>query len=113
MESQRVTEAWEFYRDNCPGFKEPMRKRLRKLDKYVAGLESENASLRGAAMGLGNECARLRTDNARLRMLLSGALTTISWCTLDSCPSDSKKKELYDSARELGVDPWSDSRGMT
>ena len=46
MKSERVTEAWEFYRDNCPGFKEPMRMELRKLDEYVSGLEEENAKLR-------------------------------------------------------------------
>lgn len=46
MKSESVTKAWEFYRDNCQGFKEPMRKEFRKLDEYVAGLESENAKLR-------------------------------------------------------------------
>lgn len=39
MRTKRVTETWEYYRDNCPGFKEPMRKRFRELDEYVAGLE--------------------------------------------------------------------------
>lgn len=46
MKSESVTKAWEFYRDNCQGFKEPMRKEFRKLDEYVASLESENAKLR-------------------------------------------------------------------
>lgn len=39
MRSKKVTEAWEFYRDNCPGFNEPMRKKMRELDEYVADLE--------------------------------------------------------------------------
>lgn len=46
MKSESVTKAWEFYRDNCQGFKEPMRKEFRRLDGYVASLESENAKLR-------------------------------------------------------------------
>ena len=46
MKSKRVTCTWEFYRDNCEGFKEPMRKELRKLDGYVSNLEAENAKLR-------------------------------------------------------------------
>ena len=46
MKSDSVTKVWEFYRDNCVGFKEPMRKELRKLDNYVASIEAENAKLR-------------------------------------------------------------------
>lgn len=46
MKSEHVTQAWEFCRDNCQGFKEPMRKQFRKLDDYVSGLEDENAKLR-------------------------------------------------------------------
>lgn len=46
MKSKRVTSTWEFYRDNCEGFKEPMRKELRSLDGYVADIEAENAELR-------------------------------------------------------------------
>lgn len=46
MKSERVTQAWEFYRDNCPGFKEPMRKEFRKLDGYVSSIEAENTKLR-------------------------------------------------------------------
>ena len=46
MKSEKVTKTWEFYRDNCPGFKEPMRKQFRKLDGYVSGLEAENERLR-------------------------------------------------------------------
>lgn len=46
MKSEQVTLAWEFYRDNCEGFKEPMRKELRKLDDYVASVEAENDRLR-------------------------------------------------------------------
>lgn len=43
MHSQHVQEAWEYYRDNCPGFKEPMRKALRKLDAYVTDIEERLA----------------------------------------------------------------------
>ena len=39
MRSAAVNEAWEFYRDNCPGFKEPMRREFRRLDEYVSKLE--------------------------------------------------------------------------
>lgn len=46
MKSEHVTKAWEFYRDDCQGFKEPMRQEFRKLDDYVSGLEDENAKLR-------------------------------------------------------------------
>lgn len=46
MVTPEVTGVWEFYRDNCPGFKEPMRKQLRRLDEYVAALEDENDRLR-------------------------------------------------------------------
>lgn len=46
MKSKRVTCTWEFYRDNCEGFKEPMRMELRKLDGYVSNIEAENAKLR-------------------------------------------------------------------
>lgn len=45
MKSERVTRTWEFYRDNCDGFKEPMRKELRNLDGYVSSIEAENAKL--------------------------------------------------------------------
>ena len=38
--SAAVREAWEFYRDNCTGFKEPMRRKLRELDEYVSRLEA-------------------------------------------------------------------------
>ena len=46
MRSAAVTEAWEFYRDNCPGFKEPMRRKLRELDEYVSRLEARLGSCR-------------------------------------------------------------------
>lgn len=46
MKSERVTRTWEFYRDNCDGFKDSMRKEFRKLDEYVSSIETENAKLR-------------------------------------------------------------------
>lgn len=42
MRTKAVAEVWEFYRDNYPGPKEPMRKQMRELDAYVAKLEAEN-----------------------------------------------------------------------
>ena len=48
MKSERVTQAWEFYRDNCQGYKEPMRREFRKLDEHVSSVEAENAKLREA-----------------------------------------------------------------
>jgi len=55
MKSKRVTSTWEFYRDNCEGFKEPMRKELRKLDGYVANIEAENSKLRVLVRDLWHE----------------------------------------------------------
>ena len=46
MKTTAVTELWEFYRDNCTGYKEPMRKKLHELDDSVAELEAENEALR-------------------------------------------------------------------
>ena len=43
-------------------------------------------------------------ENAKLRELVRDALTTISWCTIDCYPSDNKKRELNERARELGVE---------
>lgn len=46
MKSEKVTEVWEYCRDNYSGFKEPMRKQFRRLDEYVSELESKLAELR-------------------------------------------------------------------
>lgn len=46
----------------------------------------------------------LEAENAKLRELLRDTLTTISWCTIDCCPSDSKKRELNARACELGIE---------
>ena len=46
MRTEQVTKVWEFYRDNCAGYKEPMRKQLRELDENVDNIETENAELR-------------------------------------------------------------------
>ena len=46
----------------------------------------------------------LERENAELRELVRDALTTISWCTIDCYPSDNKKRELNERARELGVE---------
>lgn len=47
---------------------------------------------------------RLIYENMKLRKLVRDALTTISWCTIDCYPSDNKKRELNERARELGVE---------
>ena len=57
MRSKKVTETWEFYRDNCPGFKEPMRKKMRELDEYVADLEKVAKELWLLLMFTGNDDA--------------------------------------------------------
>lgn len=45
MKNEQVARVWKFYRDNCQGFKEPLRKEFRRLDEYVSSIESENAKL--------------------------------------------------------------------
>ena len=66
--------------------------------------ESENASLRGAAQGLGRLCDQYKAENSKLRELCRDMFTTISWCNLDCYPSDNKKREYVDRLRELGVE---------
>lgn len=74
---------------------------LAEMQRKVDSLESENASLRGAVTGLGDECDRLRSyierkkllqdfarlmdENAKLRELARHALLnvmTIGWCDM-------------------------------
>ena len=43
-------------------------------------------------------------ENVKLRELVRDALTTISWCTIDCCPSDNKKHELNERAKPLGIE---------
>lgn len=87
MKSESVTKAWEFYRDNCQGFKEPMRKEFRRLDEYVASLESENAELRELVRIAGTYCVNGYCDPD------------------DGCPLlVDGKCQLTDRMRELGVE---------
>lgn len=58
------------------------------------GCAEENRSLR----------LKAEAENAKLRELVRDALTTISWCTIDCCPSDNKKRELNERAHELGIE---------
>lgn len=51
-----------------------------------------------------DEPTLLEVENDKLRELLRDTLTTISWCTIDCCPSDSKKRELNARACELGIE---------
>ena len=53
---------------------------------------------------LADYVGKLERENAKLRELVADMLTTISWCTIDCCPSDNKKRELNDRARKLGVE---------
>lgn len=62
MRSAAVREACEFYRANCPGFKEPVRKEFRRLDEHVASLESENAELRELVRYMRHFIKRLGVD---------------------------------------------------
>ena len=51
-----------------------------------------------------DRACKAEAENAKLRELLRDTLTTISWCTIDCCPSDSKKRELNARACELGIE---------
>lgn len=62
MRTKRVTETWEYYRDNCSGFKEPMRKRFRELDEYVAGLEELCGDLFDRLMDKDEICGECRSQ---------------------------------------------------
>lgn len=109
MKSESVTKAWEFYRDNCQGFKEPMRKEFRRLDEYVASLESDNAKLRERIHELEMEGSdhfyrtayaedanrTLEADNAKLRELVD-YMTPIAWY--------GASERERDRMRELGVE---------
>lgn len=68
--SAAVREAWEFYRDNCTGFKEPMRRKVRELDEYVSRLEA--TLVRGtcrvedyedAGIGVCSACGAVQPDD--------------------------------------------------
>lgn len=120
MKTECVTKVWEFYLDNCAGYKEPMRKQLRELDDYVASIEADNAKLRNDADLLRAMWSQERTekrchmaDNAKLRELVrdyercgvhadcglceyDGTMST--HCPLSPCFPDA------DELRELGVD---------
>lgn len=73
---------------------------------YAAGvkMDAENDKLREQGARLFDKTLELGTDNAKLRKLVLDALTTISWCTIDCCPSDNKKRELNERARVLGIE---------
>lgn len=93
-----------------------LREENAKLVKVLHEVESEAVD---AYLGLQHDCELLvgelddrfrkywheQCENAKLRELVLDALTTISWCTIDCCPSDNKKRELNARARELGVEP--------
>lgn len=81
------------------------------LEYALADLKAENEMLRKElavtnplfeTLNAAND--RLIYENMKLRELVRDALTTISWCTIDCYPSDNKKCELNERARELGVD---------
>lgn len=70
-------------------------------------LQRANDAVRDAEHDESRAWDRVRkaeADADRLRELVRDALTTISWCTIDCCPSDNKKRELNARARELGVE---------
>ena len=97
MKSKRVTQAWEFYRDNTQGYKEPMRREFRKLDEHVFSVEAENAELR--------ELARKYAEIANY------FCERESYCSRDfvnQCRYDAQRQcklgELNDTLRGLGVE---------
>jgi hypothetical protein len=51
-----------------------------------------------------DRACKAEAENDKLRELVRDTLTTISWCTIDCCPSDSKKRELNARACELGIE---------
>ena len=67
-------------------------------------LKAENAKLRQQLADVTESMGRVEERCAKLRELVRDALTTISWCTIDCCPSDNKKRELNARARELGIE---------
>lgn len=58
----------------------------------------------GLAARATSENHQLKAENAKLRELVRDTLMVISWCTIDCCPSDNKKRELNARARELGIE---------
>ena len=100
MLTESVTEVWEFYRDSHDGFKEPMRKRLRKLDRHVAGLEDENAQLRTQLADVTESMGRVEERCAGLREACAELLEMAE--SLD--PDWLHWPEMYEELRGLGVE---------
>lgn len=129
MKSERVTQAWEFYRDNCQGYKETMRQEFRKLDEYVSSIETENAKLQERVEWLDGECRKsmgashkffemvgeYQKENAKLRELVLCLLTcsSDSGDACDKCPVNGGSgiwdfadfcDSLLDRVRKLGIE---------
>ena len=85
---------------------------LSVVSRHIDALESENASLRGAAHGLGELCDKYKAENDKLRKLARG----LNWCTenakvpsaeCERCPlGDTEDGELSCEKlmRELGIE---------
>lgn len=85
------------YANQMEAIKERLQAENEKLESrltiYMADAETWNA-----------QWVAEHESNAKLRELVRDALTTISWCTIDCYPSDSKKRELNERAKELGIE---------
>lgn len=69
-------------------------------------LKAENASLRGAAQGLGELCDKYKAENAKLRKLVRKMWKPFCWAQsgYDVCLSDEEDREIRDMSRELRIE---------
>lgn len=109
MRTEQVTKVWEFYRDNCAGYKEPMRKQLRELDEHVDHIEAENAELRERmellTAILRNDCD-IDASWDGLRLFWSIELTESGCLMRDrACKAEAENAKL----RKLVRDMWHQS----
>lgn len=96
MKDPEVTKLWEYCRDEWAGFKEPMRKKFRALDDYVARLRDENAKLR-ELLGLVDLYERRGCDECQHKARCDSC---DSW-TWDMCEVWKRIDQLQ---RELGIE---------
>lgn len=104
MKSDGVTKVWEFYRDNCAGFKEPMRKELRKLDDYVASVEAENAKLRELVQDVNKAAHMLCEAWEGSCSKEAEGMSLHAVCPISDTNELCVFGKLYDRMRELGIE---------
>ena len=83
---------------------EKLREKARRQADELTALRKAIEQRNGEFRPWKRQAERFVAENAKLRELVRDALTTISWCTIDCYPSDNKKRELNERARELGVE---------